>query len=348
MNSQVRISLLFVFLWSSGYIAFEFCSPYIEPATCILVRTAITATMFFYIVLFMRTGWPRRWKDYFHSSVVGVLLHGVFAGGLFASIYHGIDLRLSALILSLQPILTVLLSTIFLGEKITKRKMLGVPAGFLGVSILILESNADAANISTQVGINFRAEDNFLAISLCFVSLLAISSATIIQKRYCSEIKLMPGACIQFTAATIFILPFALIFETMRIELNIDFILGMGWLIIVLSLGAMSLLMILIKHGEAGSVANLLYLVTPLVAVEAWILFDEPITLISLGGMLLCIAGVAVVNYTPTAKPVTKLSYLNRIKELEAQNYRLRKLYDDVVLENTVMKNMIERNTDTA
>lgn len=301
MISSFRIPLLFVFLWSSAYIAFEFCSPHVEPATFVVVRTAITATILFLVVLFLKMGWPRRWVEYFFSSVVGILIHGVYAGGVFASVCLGIDIRLCALILSLQPIVTVLLSTLFLGEKITKRKFFGIPAGFLGVSIVILETKADTAYVVMQNRSDLSTDNGFLAILLCFFSLLAISIATVVQKRHCSATKLMSGACIQYIAAATFMLPFALKFETMQIDWNLNFIFGLGWLVVFVSIGAMSLLMILIKQGEAGSVANLLYLVTPLVAIEAWIVFGETVTPTSLGGMLLCIAGVLVVNYVSTA-----------------------------------------------
>ena len=165
-----------------------------------------------------------------------------------------------------------------------------------------MEGNTSTAQLLLQYGIDPGAENKILALSLCFVALIAISVATIVQKRHCGAIEPMPGVCIQYTAAAIFMVPFALTLETMQIDWNLNFVLSLSWLVIFVSIGAMSLLMILIKNGEAGSVANLFYLVTPLVAVEAWILFDEKITLTALGGMLLCIVGVITVNYVPTAK----------------------------------------------
>lgn len=303
MSSTVRIPLLFVFLWSSAYIAFELCSAHVEPATFVVVRTAITAIILIIIALSMRAEWPRRWVDFFYSIVVGILIHGVYAGALFFSIYRGIDIRLCALVLSLQPIVTVLLSNMYLGEKITQRKVFGILAGFLGVSIMILEGNANTAQVAMQNSSDPSVGNVYFAIYMCFVALLAISGATIVQKRYCSETQVMPGACIQYTAAAIFMLPFALMFETMQINWNLDFTIGLSWLVIFVSIGAMSLLMTLIKRGDAVSVANLFYLVTPMVAIESWLLFDEKITLTSLGGMLLCMAGVVVVNYASTAKP---------------------------------------------
>lgn len=296
----MRIPLLFTFLWSSSYVAVEYSSVHVEPATFVLLRSSITASILFLIILVAKADWPKCWKDFYHSMVVGILFHGVYAGGFFASIFHGIDVVLCALILSLQPILTTLLSSLFLGEEITRRKTVGFLAGFVGVAIVILEGNPNQHTL--QFSSYPPAETDSVAIALCLTALLAISIATIVQKRHCNEIKPIPGVCIQYTAAAIFMLPFALALETQQIDWNLSFVLSLGWLVIFVSIGAMLLLMTLIKKGEAGSVANLFYLVTPLVAVEAWILFDETITLVALGGMLLCMVGVIAVNYAPTTK----------------------------------------------
>jgi len=345
--SSARIPLLFVFLWSSSYIAVDFCSTHVEPATFVLVRSAITALILFFIVIFVGARWPKRWEDFNHCMVVGILIHGVYASGFFASIYLGINVVVSALILSLQPILTTLLSYTFLGEEITRKKTGGILAGFLGVSIVILEGKTHTAQLSMQYGVDVGAGNNILAISLCFVALFAISIATIIQKRHCGEIEPMPSVCIQYSAAAIFMLPFALTLETMKIDWNFDFVLGLGWLVIFVSIGAMSLLMILIKNGEAGSVANLFYLVTPLVAVEAWILFDEEITLAALGGMLLCMVGVVVVNYVQVAVPSETGDGLNEIAQEAVPNPRLNTPMERPSM-NELLMNLLEGTEPTS
>lgn len=300
MKSSNQLPLLFVFLWSSAYIAFEFCAAYIEPATFVVIRTTLTANILLLIIVCTKTEWPGSMRDVVYSVIVGVLMHGLYAGGLYVSIYRGIDVALAALILSLQPLLTVLLSSIFLKEKLTTQKIFGVLAGLTGVSLLIVEDRA--VNTAALANSNFGSEVSVLSVVMCFVALFSISIATIVQKRYCTETKIMSGACIQYTAAAIFLLPFALLFESMQIEWSLQFVLGMSWLVVIVSIGAMSLLMLLINHGEAGSVANLFYLVTPLVALQAWLLFDDKLTFQSIIGMLICLTGVIAVNYTPATK----------------------------------------------
>ncbi len=301
MLSSVRLPLLFVILWSSAFIAFEYCSTKIEPATFVVVRATTTVVILIPVILFLKLPWPTRRKEILAVVVVGILMHGGYGGGSFAAIYHGINVGLCAIILSLQPALTVILSATFLGEKITLQKIAGILTGMIGVSIIIL--NGDSGHTSTlNLGGNPGFESGLLGISLCFISLLAIAIATIVQKRFCSKVSLLPGACIQFTSAAAFMLPIALTLETMEIKWDMSFLLGMGWLVVFISLGAMLILMALINRGQAGTVANLFYLVTPLVAIQAWILLDESLNNESLAGMAICTIGVIIVNYVPTMR----------------------------------------------
>jgi len=326
MNSSARIPLLFVFLWSSAFIAFEFCADRVEPATFVVLRNEITAIVLFLIVFSLKIEWPKRLVDILYSVLVGVLLHGVYACSTFASVHHGIDIRLCALILSLQPLVTILLSSMFLGEKITPAKVFGILAGLIGVSIVILQSSANPDPVFLISASNSTNENSIFAISLCFIGLVSISVATIIQKRYCSKTKVLPDVCIQYTAAALFLVPIAVMFESMQINWNLNLVFGLGWLIVFVSISAMPLLMTLIKRGEAGAVANLFYLVTPLVAIEAWILFGKTISLVSLGGMLLCMTGVVVANCASAAKPGAAAVRTGRKKiiGIMVHNFRIR------------------------
>ncbi len=300
MKTSNYLPLLFVFLWSSAYIAFEYCSAYVEPATFVVIRTTLTANILLLIIACTKSGWFTKIQDVIYSAIVGILIHGFYAGGLFMSIYNGIDVGLCALILSLQPLLTVLLSSTFLGEQVTARKMFGIVAGLAGVFIVILEGST--LNSAPQSLNAPQSGNNVFSVAMSFLALFAISVATIVQKRYCTGTSLLSGACIQYTAAAIFMLPLALLFETMQIEWAVELVLGLSWLVVFISIGAVTLLMLLIKHGEAGAVANLFYLVTPLVALEAWLLFGDELTFVSLVGMAICVSGVVAVNGAPTIK----------------------------------------------
>jgi len=314
MSYTSRLSLLFVFLWSTAYIAFEFCSAYAEPATFTLLRVVLVSIVLFLLLVFTKTRWPASWLAVFHSAVVGILIHGIYAGGSFASVYHGMDIGYCALILSLQPLLTVLLSCGFLGERITTRKLIGIAAGSTGVALLVLQGSPVEPHDVVQHAQANANENSFEAVCLSVVALVAFSVATIYQKRFCGNTPMVSGAFVQYSAAAVFLLPIVLIFESLNIEWNIYFGFGLGWLVLVISTGAMFLLMSLIKSEEAGSVANLFYLVTPLVAIEAWILFDESLSPLSIAGVLLCTAGVAVVNYSGSLGFFTRIASVSRIE----------------------------------
>ncbi len=283
LSTKFLIPLLFVFLWSTGFIGAKFGLPYAEPFTFLFVRMVIAASLLFLIALVMREPWPVRLRDYANVSLVGVLIHGVYLGGVFFAISKGVDAGLSALIVSLQPLVTVILAALFLTEPVTKWKSAGIAAGFLGVLMVVFGRGTNTTG-AIPLGLLF-----------CVFSLLGISIGTIYQKRYCTGIALLPGVCIQYTANVLFLLVICLQFETMQIQWTGNFIFALTWLVIVLSLGAVLLLMWLIQRGNAGQVASLFYLVPPFAAVEAWLLFNEQMSAVSVVGMLFCVAGVAMV-----------------------------------------------------
>ena len=283
VSTRYLIPLLFVFLWSTGFIGAKYGLPYAEPFTFLFVRMLIAASLLYIIAIVLRQQWPVNLRDYFNVGLVGVLIHGVYLGGVFFAISRGVDAGLSALIVSLQPLVTVILAAAFLSEPVTRWKTAGIVAGFAGV-LLVLTGTGLRADGAEPVGLLF-----------CVFSLLGISIGTIYQKRYCTGIALLPGVCTQYTANVLFLLVLCLAFESMQIQWTGDFIFALSWLIIVLSLGAVLLLMWLIQRGDAGQVASLFYLVPPFAAAEAWLLFNEQMSGLAIAGMLLCVAGVAMV-----------------------------------------------------
>ena len=134
---------------------------------------------------------------------------------------------------------------------------------------------------------------------LCSVSLLGISAGTVYQKRITTDIDLLPGVFIQYIGATLALLPFAILLETNEINWNAEFILASAWLVLGLSVGAVLLLMRFIQSSEVGNVSSLFYLVPPLTALEAFLLFDESLSSIAIAGMLLSVGGVAMVLHSP-------------------------------------------------
>lgn len=257
-----------------------------EPASFLSIRFALAATLLLCITLIVPTlkTMQLSWTKVGHAAVAGILLQAVYLGGVFAGVNQGIGAGLSSLIVGIQPVLTVLLASIWLSEKITWSKVLGIALGFVGVALVTAEWGHVDGTLS-MTGIGF-----------CVAALFGITLGTLYQKKFCQSLDLHINMLTQYVASALFLLPFALTWESYSINWTPKLIWVLVWLVIVLSIGAVFLLMWLIKVGEAGRVSTLFFLVPPVVAFEAWLLFDEPLTPLVIVGTLLCIVGVAIVS----------------------------------------------------
>ncbi len=277
---------IFVFLWSTGFIGAKLGLPYAEPMTFLALRFGIVVALMLPVALLLRAPWPKSWKEAAHIAFAGFLLHGVYLGGVFASIHHGVEAGVSALIVGVQPILVAIAAGPFLGDRVTRRQWTGLLLGLLGVVVVVW--NKLTLGIGTPFGM-----------ALSVFALVGMSAGTIYQKRYCGNMDLRSGSVIQFAASTLAVSALALFLETGEIIWHGDFVFALGWLIFVLSFGAITLLYILIKRGEAARVSSLFFLVPPSTAVIAWFLFDETLEIAALAGMALAMIGVALVNLRP-------------------------------------------------
>ena len=282
-TAQILIPATFVMLWSTGFIGARLGLPYSEPFTFLGIRLAITAALLGVVALVLRSRWPARWMDAGHIALVGFLLHACYLGGVFYAIELGMPTGIAALIVGLQPILTAILAQIVLRESVSLRQWSGLLLGFVGAAMTLLYRTGGGSDLS------------FLAIAAILTALVGITIATVYQKRFCTDMDLISGTTIQYlSAATVFGLG-ALLFETREIQWTGEFLFALGWLILVLSIGAVMLLMVLIKHGSAARVTSLFYLTPPLTAVLGFLLFDENLGLLAMAGMLVAVTGVAQV-----------------------------------------------------
>lgn len=279
----VVMPAVFVFLWSTGFIGAKLGLPYAEPMTFLTMRFGIVVALMLPFALLVRAPWPQSWKDAGHIAIAGLLLHGAYLGAVFASIDQGVEAGVSALIVGVQPILVAVAAGPLLGERVTPRQWIGLLLGMLGVIVVV--SNKLALGIGTPFGM-----------ALSVFALFGMSAGTLYQKRFCGGMDLRSGSVIQFAATTLLVGALAFLLETREVIWHADFIIALGWLIFVLSFGAMTLLYILIRRGEAARVSSLFFLVPPCTAVIAWILFDETLEITALAGMALAMIGVALVN----------------------------------------------------
>ena len=282
--------VLFVLLWSTGFIGARFGLPYIEPLTFLAVRMAFVVLIMGVIALVSRVRLPAP-PEIGHSLVAGSLVHGLYLGGVFIAISQGVPAGISALIPGLQPILTSTIANRFMGESVTKQQWLGLALGLAGVALVLHDRTMLAA--ATPLG--------WIA---SVTSLIGITLGTLYQKRYCGHIDWRAGNLIQYAGAgTLFSLG-AFAFETRVIHWSPELIFAIAWLVIVLSLAAVGLMYWLIRRSAATGFASLFYLVPVVTALLAYILFGEKLDALSIAGMVVCAAGVVIVNRGARLAPV--------------------------------------------
>lgn len=257
-----------------------------EPASFLSIRFALAAACLGLIALVFPSLKTQTidWRQVGHSAVAGVLLQAVYLGGVFAGVNQGIGAGLSSLIVGIQPILTVLLAALWLNEKLNPAKLAGILMGFAGVCVVTAQWGHVDGSLSLS------------GIAFCIAALFGITLGTIYQKKFCHSLDLHINMITQYVASAVFLLPFALVWESYSINWTVKLSLVLVWLVLVLSIGAVFLLMWLIRVGEAGRVSTLFFLVPPVVAIEAWALFREPLTPGVIAGTFLCIGGVAIVS----------------------------------------------------
>lgn len=274
---------LFVLLWSSGFIGAKLGLPYAEPLTFLSLRFACVLLIMLPLVLAMRAPWPAAPRDALHIAIAGALIHAGYLGGVFSAIHQGMSAGVVALIVGIQPLLTAAVAGRMLGEHVTPRQWAGLILGISGVALVVWQ------NVSLQ-GLTPGS------LALAVTALSSITFGTLYQKRYCPSFDARSGSVIQFAAALVMLLPLALLTETMRVEWTGEFLFALGWLVLVMSVGAITLLFRLIARGAATRVASLFYLTPAITALMAYLVFGETLTALALTGMAIAITGVAMIN----------------------------------------------------
>lgn len=273
---------LFVVLWASGFVVTKLGVSFAEPFTFLLYRFLIVAVLMGLIAAATGAPWPRSWAMVGHIAVVGLLLQAIYLGGVYAAIASGIPAGISALIIGVQPLITGVIVGPFLGERVSARQWLGLVLGFIGIALVLWQK------LSLDFG-------HLGGVAWNVAGLAGMTAATLYQKKYCAMMDWRSGGVIQYGAATVAVLVMTLVMgETGRMEWSAGLLAAYAWLILVLSLGAVSLFGWLIRRGEASRVASLLYLVPPTAALGGWLFFGETLGLPALAGMAVTVVGVAL------------------------------------------------------
>ena len=270
--------LMFVVLWATGFIGAKLGLPHTEPLTFLLIRYLIVIAIMAALAVAMRAPWPKDARQWLHIGVSGLLVHALYLGGVFTAISKGLPAGVTSLIVGTQPLFTAVGAGWLLGETVLMRQWAGLVLGFIGVGLVV----------SGKLGAGFGIEALWPALGALF----GITAGTLYQKRFCPSFDWRTGAVAQFLPTALFTALVAAATETFRVEWAGEFVFALGWLVLVLSIGAISLLNWLIRHGSAVNIASLFYLVPPCTALIAWALFGETLSGIALAGMGLAVWGV--------------------------------------------------------
>lgn len=280
--AERAMPLLFVGIWATGFIVARLVAPHAEPLTFLMIRYVLSALVFGAVAVVAGAQWPRTMSSWRSALVAGVLMQGIYLGGVFWSVRHGLPAGISALIAGLQPLLTGALAYPLLGERVGQRRWLGIALGFFGAVLVLLPGTIGALPA--------------LPLAVCFGAMVAMTLGTIWQKRTAAGADLRTNAAVQFLGAAVVTAPLALLLEQGGFDGSMVVLAGLLWAVFGLSIGAVSLLMLLIRRGAIAGVASLFYLVPPVAAVIAFLLFGERLSLVQVGGMLLAATGVAIAN----------------------------------------------------
>ena len=276
---------LFVLIWSTGFIVARFGMPYVPPLHFLVIRYALTLVCFGLWVWLARVSWPAERVQWAHLVVTGALMQAGYLGGVWSAVRAGMGAALVALLVGLQPVLTALWLA-GRGGAVSRRQWLGLLLGFAGLVLVVWRKLENGGEV------------NAVTMSFACAALLSITAGTLYQKRFVAPCDVRSANLIQQAAALCLTWPL-LAFESGPLAWNAHSIGAMAWSVLALSVGGSSLLYMLIQRGSATAVASLLYLVPPCTAVMAWLLFREPVTALTLGGILLTAVGVGLVVREP-------------------------------------------------
>ena len=301
-HSIVRVyPLIFVLLWSTGFIAAKYALPFVEPLLLITIRLGIAISILPFIIFFKQSKWPERKTNYIHLALSGLLIHGCFQGGIFYSIHNGLPAGLCALIIGLQPIATALLLFTFTDTKLSGRQWLGVAIGFLGV-FFVLDGRLGSIN-AYSLGLK--------QVLPAFIGLAGLVLGTMYQKKYCQYENIFCGSFVQYITCIVFVGLGAFIFEDHTIAWSYPLFFSILWLSCVLSIGAISILFVLIRTKTLPIVSAYFYLVPVFTVSLGYLLFEELVSLWSSVGMITAIVGVCLVTNSLTV--FNKISFLKKL-----------------------------------
>ena len=278
---------LFVVLWATGFVVAKLSAGHVAPIWFLGLRFPIACMFMFCVALYQRAAWPNL-AHAFHASVAGALMHGGYLAPINWAVAHGLPAGVSALIVGLQPLITAFLAAWILGERIHARHWFGLVVGLIGIALVISPK------------LHFQGAEGItpLTVGLALFGAACISFGTVYQKRFATGISLATGGVWQYVGGSLVVLISAYFVEDFFFDNSLQAWWALGWAVIVLSIIAITLMMMLIREGAVSKVSSLIFLVPAVAALMTYILFGETLNLIQILGMVVCAAAVLIVNRT--------------------------------------------------
>ena len=277
---------IFVLLWSTGWVVAKYAAILSEPLTFLCIRYFTAGLLFTGLCVASGVAWPRDGRTVLHAVVSGALLHGVYLGAVWWAIGQGVPAALSSIIAALQPLMTALAAPYFIGERLSGTQKLGLCLGFFGVLLAILPKFFGAG----------AAEIPRFAILVNVLGMAGVTYGTIYQKQHLPKGDIRAIATLQYAGALILTLPLALGLESVHVEVSLPFVALLAWAVLGISMGAILLLLYLLRRGQVSRAASLIYLVPPIATLQAAFAFGEELTVPMILGTAIVVAGVYLTN----------------------------------------------------
>ncbi len=278
---MIRIyPLIFILLWSSAFITTKPIIDNSDPFAALSFRFFFVAIGFYLYSLYLNHSIIIKKRNLIESILSGVLFHGLYLGGVFYSISIGMPTGIAALIVTLQPILTNIMSGPILNEKVSTKQWIGVLLGFLGAALVL--------------GLDIGTDIPLLGLIATIIALISITTSTIWQKKLSNNLPLSVSNFYQAVGGCLFHVLIIILFTEPYIEINKTFVIAMGHQIFLVSFGAFTILMFLIKKNSASKTVSIFFLIPATSAFMAWLFLNESLTHLDLIGFLITTVGVYI------------------------------------------------------
>jgi drug/metabolite transporter (DMT)-like permease len=282
---------LFVMMWATGFVVSKLSAGHVGPLWFLSLRFPIAGLFMFVVALQQGAVWPDA-RYAVHAMIAGAFLHGLYLGPIYWAVAEGLPAGVGALIVGLQPLITAFMAALILGEVINSRHWMGLAVGLIGIGLVVWPKL-----VFTHVG-----GVTPLTASCALFGAVAISFGTVYQKRFATGLHLASGGFWQYAGASLVVFFGALALGDFQFDYSLQAWSALAWAVLVLSVAAITLLMMLIREGEVSRVSGLIYLVPAVAALMTYFMFDEKLLLIQIIGMAVCAGAVLIVNRSAPGK----------------------------------------------